>query len=315
MGTCATNGNAIIVEGVTMPDAGQHILVYDVGGSHVSSAVCSLGGFRLGRVVTAPHPSDESSTAFLDMLQRLGRQAADGVDFLEGAELAFPGPFDFPNGVSLMRHKLPYLYGIDLRAALADRFTWHPSQVRFVHDAAAFLLGEIAVGAARGVHRAVGLTLGTGIGSAFAIDGSIVPEGPGVPPGGEIWNLPFGSGIVEDAVSSRAIRLAYKQATGVEQEVAVLARAAASDSFARDAFLEFGRNLGRAMRATLREFAPQAIVLGGGICRSADLFRPAAQLEVADLHFDIRISELFDHAALAGAAVAWFNSSHGVHGT
>jgi glucokinase len=214
-----------------------------------------------------------------------------------------------------MRHKLPYLYGLDLRADLAKRFGWNAQQVRFVHDASAFLLGEIGVGAARGFRRAVGLTLGTGIGSAFAIDGNIVTAGEGVPPGGEIWNLPFLGGIVEDAVSSRAIRNAYSQTAGTQQEVAALARAAGRDSHARQAFLDFGHNLGLAMRATLNDFAPQVVVLGGGICRSAELFLPAAQQEVKGLNLDIRISELFDHAALVGAGVAWFNSSHGVDGT
>jgi glucokinase len=67
--------------------------------------------------------------------------------------------------------------------SLAERFGWQPGQVRFLLDSAAFLLGEIGAGEARGVERAVGITLGTGIGSAFAVDGQIVTEGPGVPPG------------------------------------------------------------------------------------------------------------------------------------
>ena len=38
---------------------------------------------------------------------------------LLGASLAMPGPFDYAAGVSWMQHKLPYLYGFDLRGALA----------------------------------------------------------------------------------------------------------------------------------------------------------------------------------------------------
>ena len=165
--------------------------------------------------------------AFLDQIERLGKDAANGVALPEGAALAFPGPFDYATGISLMRHKLPYLYGVDLRTALAARFGWNPARVTFVHDASAFLLGEISAGAAEGFKRAVGLTLGTGMGSAFAVDGCLVNEGKGVPPGGEIWNLPFDGATIEDAVSSRAIRLAYSRRTGCELEVALLARRAA----------------------------------------------------------------------------------------
>ena len=46
--------------------------------------------------------------------------------------------------------------------------------------------------------RSVGLTLGTGVGSAFAVDGKIVGKGRGVPPGGEIWDLPYRESIVEE---------------------------------------------------------------------------------------------------------------------
>jgi glucokinase len=273
-----------------------------------------MGDFQLGTVVTAPHLAGPSSAAFLDQIERLGKKAAHRTAHPAGAALAFPGPFDYAAGVSLMRHKLPYLYGVDLRAALAARFGWDPAQVTFVHDASAFLLGEMSAGAARGFNRSVGLTLGTGVGSAFAINGRLVNEGKGVPPGGEIWNLPFDGATIEDAVSSRAIRLAYSRRTGREREVALLARRAMEDPDSRIAFHEFGEKLGLAMRAILADFAPQVVVLGGGICHCAELFLPTAQRVAEVLHLDIRISELFERAALVGAAAAWFNSSNGAHG-
>jgi glucokinase len=292
----------------------RSVLVYDVGGSHVSCAVCSSKSLRLGPIARESYPAQNSSSAFLDMLERLGKEASTSFDGVLGAELAFPGPFDFSAGISLMRHKLVYLYGIDLRGAIAGRFGWNGEQVRFVHDAAAFLLGEMGGGAARSVHRAVGITLGTGVGSAFSIDGRVVNNGEGVPPGGEIWNLGFLSGTVEDSVSSRAIRQSYRQRTGREVEVDALARAAAHDPNAREAFVEFGHHLGLAMRATLSRFDPQVVVLGGGICGASELFLPYALREVEGLALEIRITQLFDRAPLVGAAVAWFNSSHVVHG-
>ncbi len=93
-----------------------------------------------------------------------------------------------------------------------------------------------------------------------------------------------------------------------------LARAAAGDSDAREAFVEFGHHLGLTLRATLGPFSPQVVVLGGGICRASELFLPAARREVESLGFDIAITQLFDQAPLLGAAMAWFNSPQGVHG-
>jgi len=288
------------------------VLVYDIGGSHISAAICIGDAYRLGRVVSVLHPPQQTSEAFVRALHALGIEAADGFQNVQGAALAVPGPFDFAAGVSMMRHKLPYLYGIDLRMKLAERFGWQPTQVRFLLDARAFLLGEIGAGAARGVARAAGITLGTGIGSAFAVNGSLVTEGHGVPHGGEIWNLPYEEGIIEDSVSSRAIRSSYERHTGVAREVVELAAAAAVDVAAAEAFAEFGRHLGIALRGALAMFAPQVVVLGGGICRSEQLFLPAAQHELEDLDTQLRISALLDDAPLVGAGVAWFNGSNGL---
>ncbi|MGB9030040.1 MAG: ROK family protein [Acidobacteriaceae bacterium] len=197
---------------------------------------------------------------------------------------------------------------MDLRKELAARFCWQPEQVRFIHDASAFLLGEITSGAARGAFRAAGITLGTGIGSGFSLSGRLLTHGFGIPPGGEIWNLPFNGGIVEDILSARAIQREYQRRTGVNREVTSLAAAAPGDAAARETFAEFGRLLGQALRATLSDFAPDVVVLGGGISHAAPLFLPAAQRELEGLRFRLEVSAMLDYAALVGAAVAWFKS-------
>jgi len=290
-------------------DLQNSVLVYDVGGSHVSAAVCMSGTYRLGPVVSAPHPAEHTSEAFIQMLHHLGLKVLAAGNGVGGAELAVPGPFDFATGVSHMKHKLPYLYGVDLRGKLSERFGWRPGQVRFLLDSAAFLLGEIGAGQARGVERAVGITLGTGIGSAFAVDGRVVTEGPGVPPGGEIWNLLYEGGIVEDLLSTRALQQNYKLRTGTLSEVAAIAAEAARNESAAAVFADFGRHLGLALRAKMAEFNPQMVVLGGGISRSSHLFLPAAINELAGMPIELRVSTLLDNAPLAGAAVAWFNGS------
>jgi glucokinase len=289
----------------------SRVLAFDVGGSHVAAAVCSAPGFRLGPVASAPHAGVSTSGAFLDLLYDLGMKARIGQDGIMGAMLAVPGPFDLEAGVSLMRHKLPYLYGVDLRRALSARFALQAAQVRFLNDADAYLLGEVGAGAARGFQRAVGLTLGTGIGSAFAVDGHLVTGGPGVPAGGEIWNLPHQGGIVEDLVSSRAIVGNYERRTGKKLEVVDLAAAVSSDPAAREAFTEFGNHLGEVIQTLLAGFQADVIVLGGGISRSANLFLPAVQAQLGDSTVQLRVSELKDKAALVGCGVAAFRSATG----
>jgi glucokinase len=287
------------------------VLAFDVGGSHVSAAVCRGTDFQLGPVFTAPHSDRRTSEAFVDLLHELGAKAEAGLNAKAGVMLAVPGPFDLQAGISLMRHKLPYLYGVDLRAAVAERFSVPPAQVRFLNDANAFLLGEIGAGAAGGFHRAAGLTLGTGIGAAFAVDGRIVAEGPGVPPGGEIWNLPYEGRIVEDFISARAIAGSYQRRRGIEREVVDLAAAAASDPAALQAFQDFGAHLGEVIRTQIGGFHAEVVVLGGGIARSASLFMPAVQSQLGRSAVQLRVSELKDKAALVGCGVAALQAAAG----
>jgi glucokinase len=283
------------------------VVAYDVGGSHISAAACAESSYVLGPVVKANLPGgEETSDAFVAVLGQLAAEATEGKRNVAGASLAMPGPFDYAQGVSWMKHKMLYLYGVNLRHALAQKLGWDDRQVRFLNDAAAFMWGEIGAGAARGVTKAVGITLGTGIGSAFGVDGRVRSDGPGIPPGGEVWNVPFEGGIVEDLISTRTIKKRYIQRTGVEREVAEIASEAASDVAAQEVFAEFGRDLGRVLRDLVRDFAPQVVVLGGGIARSAPLFLPAAEEALQGMAIELRISALGDRAPLIGAGVSWF---------
>ena len=284
--------------------------MYDVGGSHISAAVCFRQGYRLGPVVRANLPSEQTSAAFVEVLHSLGQQASEGVEGIEGAELAMPGPFDYEKGISWIKHKMAYLYGVNVSEVVAARFGWRATQVRFVNDAGAYLLGEVGAGAARGVMRVVCLTLGTGLGSGFAVDGQKVTEGKGVPSGGEIWNAPYEGGIAEDQISTRALQKAYQQRKGQEREVASIAHyAIGGEPEATAVFEEFGKTLGVAIKRLLADFAPNVVVLGGGISRSAHLFLGPAKAELEGTGIELRIAELGDNAPLAGAGVAWFSAA------
>lgn len=286
------------------------ILVCDVGGSHVSVALCHSRDLVLGLATSAPYPSEPSPRAFVALIQELALRTLHGekleaLHSLAGISLAFPGPFDYESGISRMEHKLAYLKGIPLRTMLAEGFGCAPQSVQFLNDAAAFLLGELGAGAAKDADKVLCLTFGTGLGAAFAIAGQEVHEGRGIPGGGELWNLHFDGGILEDRLSTRGIRAVYKNLTQRDAEVAELARNAERDPAARAAFEEFGRNLGNALRTVLAEFAPATVVMGGNISRSAQLFVPTARQALGNLPFDLKVSALFDSAALYGAAMHW----------
>jgi glucokinase len=221
-----------------------------------------------------------------------------------------PNPFDYARGISYMRHKFEYLYGIDLSGKISQALGCPPEKISFLNDADAFLTGEMKRGAGRGQKRVVGITLGTGVGSAFAASGEIVTAGEGVPPGGEIWNLSYKDGIVEKFVSTLAIQGNYRLRTGIEEEVQEIANQSDTNVEARMTFEHFGCELGSVLRATCAQFKPERIILGGGISRSAALFLPAAEKELYGLGMTVCVSQLGERAALVGAGVHWIKK-HG----
>ena len=55
------------------------VLVYDVGGSHVSAALCQQNSLTLGPVLRSGSPLEISAEAFFQTLYSLGVQAAEDV--------------------------------------------------------------------------------------------------------------------------------------------------------------------------------------------------------------------------------------------
>ena len=78
------------------------------------------------------------------------------------------------------------------------------------------MVGDWLTGAARGVRRHAGLTVGTGIGSAFLAEGRAVVEGPTVPPAGEVHRLTVTAPwkLVPERPGQRHRRLVYDSGHG-----------------------------------------------------------------------------------------------------
>jgi glucokinase len=286
-------------QGIREVTGAGSVVALDLGGTHVSAATVDVGS---ASVVSASRVREElSAGAGRDEL--LGRIRAAGTAALSGqveaAGVAVPGPFDYDRGICLLEHKLESLYRVDLRAELASALSLPPHSVRFLNDAEAFLLGEWWAGAARSHDRAVGITIGTGLGSAFLEQGSIVRTGGRVPPGGELYRVPFRNAPVEERISRRAL-LARYEADGVEV-VEVARRARAGEQRARDVFDALSTDLADFLGPWLATFAPSCLVVGGSIARSWDLLERGLSPLEADLAV-LTPAEHIDDAALLGAA-------------
>ena len=173
-----------------------------------------------------------------------------------------------------MTHKFGALNGIDLRAELKLTVP-----CVFVHDADAFLLGELGFGILRGVTRAGAVTLGTGLGAAVAVDGATVDNELGSPaPEVSLWKQPFHGGIAEDRISARALLKKYPAAGA--KEIADAAKR--GDAAALHVWREFGEDLAELLTQWSVRWDLEKIALGGQIAGAWELFRaPLEKLPVA----------------------------------
>ena len=267
----------------------------DVGGSHVTAAL--VDGERVIQRADAdvnPHGSaDEILGAIAGAGLEVGPQA--------GWTLAFPGPFDYARGIGTFEGvgKFGSIAGLDLRKELGARLN---AEVRFVDDADAYIMGEWAAGAALGHERVIGVTLGTGVGAAFLVDGHPQAGGPGVPAGGNLYPHSYLGRPIEDTVSTRALLTSYG-ADGVSVRE-VFERARAGEASALSVVNGTMEHLGRFVAPFIVDFGATVFVVGGSISQSWDLIEPALRRGLGDTDVALAHSELLADAPLLGAALA-----------
>jgi glucokinase len=271
------------------------VAALDIGGTHVSAArVDSMTGSVDSHVRVGYEPDADR-----DILLECILGAASSVGAVDAVGVSVPGPFDYERGICTILGvgKLETLYGVDLRGELSGALSVPADAIVFLNDAEAFVLGEAAHGAALGHLRVVGLTLGTGLGSAFLVDGAIVLEGPGVPPEGSLHLLAFRGAPVEERISTRGLRARAVDELDV-RELASAARAGRAE--AQTAFGGFAADLAEFLPPCIAAFAPTCVVVGGSIARAWDLFGGA--LETAFPQIVVARAASIEEAALLGAA-------------
>lgn len=212
-----------------------------------------------------PIDSDGDSDAIAQALA----SAIGPLEKVSGIGVAIPGPFDFEKGVFLMKHKFASVYGKSFRELVGI-----PEEVQLVfhHDVNALLLGCIKMLSLQRTNSVL-VTLGTGLGFAYALKGQ-VQYAPSGSPARSLWNLPVEEGgILEDYVSARGICRAYARITGDTAETAhsISIKAYNGDKAAREAYESVGVFLGQALGRAIKDFDINTVLIGGQIAQSFSL--------------------------------------------
>jgi glucokinase len=308
----------------------MHYLGIDVGGTNIKAGLVNETGCVLEsrRALTVT----DDLNGFLSTLTELVREVQKSAP-IDAIGIGVPGLHSSKTHIIETSPNIPCLKEVNLEELLADQV--HIPTIS-ENDANAAAYAEFVCGAGAGLQHIAHLTLGTGLGSGFVLNGSLFTGASGY--GGEFghtilnagtskqntgrlcWcgndgcveTFVSGTGIVltaeammRDAPDSRLHDLAWPLTSEKIYDVAVR-----GDAIARDVFEQTAWYLGVACANLINLLNLEMIIIGGGVMAAGDLLLNSARAIAERYAFpsayaDCRIvqSQLWPDAGIIGAAM------------
>lgn len=284
----------------------EFVLAADVGGTHITAAMIDITNRNIisPSLVRTHVESNGSADEIIQAWSRCMLTAKGDFDTLKFC-LAMPGPFDYDEGISLMKGQGKYdaLYGLNVKDLLAVAMKTEAAQIFAENDAACFLQGEVFAGCAtEGFEKVIGVTLGTGLGTAVYEKGRSHSA--------DLWSHPFYDSIAEDYLSTRWFVQRYEQLTGKKiPGVKQIAEEAKANAIAQSIFKEFGKNLATFLNYFIEKEKAEAVVIGGNIANAFELFKEDMEEDIFKKFPSVQIKKslLGEQGALFGAAGSWYS--------
>jgi glucokinase len=296
----------------------------DIGGTKIAVGMVNDSGRLLAQLESPTDPQRGPDYGLMLICDMLHQTASQAGDHLRGIGIGCTGPVNPLTGVLERNEFLPGWEGMNLTEALS-RSLGVPAAIENDADAAA--LGESAWGAGRGARGGPGsstgkrfmyVTISTGIGGGFVIDGQLYRGVDGAHP--EIGHHvidPSGPACfcgAHGCWESLASGPALARRGGRESAQEVCAAAEHREPVALAAVEREGYYLGLGLANLVTLFTPDVIALGGGVMRSRHLFWDTIQATVRQncglVPFEktrIVPAELGAQTGLIGAARVWLH--------
>jgi len=307
----------------------------DIGGTKIAVGMVDDQGRVQARLECATDGGAGYARAFANIRGMLETAALRAGSHISGIGIGATGPVDPLTGEFGEVTFFPHWKGANLVKDLSGKFR---VDAAIENDADAAALGEAGWGAGRNKKRLIYVTVGTGIGAGFIVDGHLYrgidhahPEIGHhiVDPSGPLCVCGF-HGCWESLAAGPAMTEWMRQKVPANYSHGsdlsakrICELAAAGDEVARDAVERETYYLGLGLANLVTIFAPDAIVLGGSLMKSAHLFLDGVRNIIRQscrlVPFDkivLTLASLGEDANLIGAARVWhhrFASGGGQH--
>ncbi len=271
----------------------------DIGGTKMLAVLLDGEKILDEYMLATPKDSVEHFVIMLNaLLEPLLERAKKDRAIVVGIGIGIAGIIDLKIKKVLKSPNIPIIEGSSFVFQLEKKYIL---PVFIDNDANCFLRAEAKIGSARKYDNIFGITIGTGIGSAWWFNGNIYLGADGS--AGE-----FGHNII-DFKSKLSLEKSYQDLTQ-RNTLNMSNEAYRGDPLAIRSFEEFGEILGLSLANLINTINPEIIVMGGGGSESADLFLPTSKKMIKEYaHSEsgkktkILISKLDKQAGAIGAAM------------
>lgn len=278
----------------------------DIGGSHITAALIDLQSHSIisdSLIRSSINSKGNTDQIIKEWTGAIADCKAYHSETSKKIGLAMPGPFDYEKGISFIKglDKYESLYNLNIKELLAKELEIEESDIFMMNDASCFLKGEVFGGAARDGNHVIGITLGTGLGSATFKDGVIYE--------GDLFYTSYKEGTAEDYLSARWFIKRYKELTGTTaKNVKEIRNRVPGDETATSLFTEFGKNLGEVLAVYIKKHDAETVVIGGNIINAWELFMPETKKGLSNYSINALLvkAKLGEGAALLGAGSLCF---------
>lgn len=303
----------------------------DLGGTNIAGGLVDEDGKLLARngTPTKAHEGPDAVVGRIAGLIEELRPKAPGK--IVGVGIGSPGPLHPTEGFIYSTPNMPGWDNYHLRDRVAEK-TGLPVTVE--NDANCAVLAEAWRGAGRGCRTIVALTLGTGIGGGVVYDGKLV-NGPTMS-AGEVGHVTINYSGPKCGCGNHGCLEAYCGAAGIVSRAqdlldkpgtvsllrdwteqgkekltpALISRAAdKGDGVALSVLRDTGRLLGVGIASLVNLFAPEKVILGGGVAAAGETLFKAVREHVrryafapASQEVEIVPAEMGNDAGIIGAA-------------
>ncbi|MEO8337943.1 MAG: ROK family protein [bacterium] len=242
----------------------------DVGGTAVKVGVCDDQGHVCARG-SVPTDAAAPPEQMLDRIAVAVHQLAGDTGDIAACGVGTPGPLD-PERRALHRaNHLPMWTNVAIPQCLGDRLG---IPVVLENDANCATWAEACIGAGRGAHSVVLVTLGTGVGGGIVLNGDLWTGVSGA--AGALGHLVIDPAGPLCLCGQRGCLETYASATSVARR---FGRGSALDAFAAAkqgdaagiaAISDASDALGAAIALIVHTLQPEVVILGGGMSAAGD---------------------------------------------